>query len=88
MSVKVGIPSQKITQMEDTIDYVRLQEIIQTCFKYPKDLLEELITDIQEEIHLAYPRQLKYLWLSIKKMNPPLALSTECSELILEEFYD
>ncbi len=86
VNIKVGIDDVLIKSINDTIDYSILLRIIQDFFKTPTPLLETLVYDIEKQI-LIECKGLKYLYLSIQKLNPPLQAVVKSSEVILEKKY-
>jgi dihydroneopterin aldolase len=86
VSIKVGIATEKIESIQDTVNYVTLQAIIENEFLEPTELLETLAFSIHQKVLEQF--SINYFWLSIKKLHPPLNLPTESSEIILENFYD
>lgn len=83
INCRIGIAPLPIQTINDTIDYAAIADLIKQHFEIPVDLLETLAHTISRDIHQQFP-QVKYLNLSIKKMNPPLPLPTESSEICLE----
>ena len=86
VNIKVGIDDVLINSINDTIDYSILLRIIQDFFKTPTPLLETLVYDIEKQI-LNECKGLKYLYLSIQKLHPPLQAVVKSSEVILEKNY-
>jgi dihydroneopterin aldolase len=86
VNVKVGIDDVIIHSINDTIDYAVLLRIIQDFFKTPTPLLETLVYEIEKQI-LIECIGLKYLYLSIQKLNPPLQAVVKSSEVVLEKNY-
>lgn len=66
------IPSSGIiTDISDTINYVSLYELVKKEMQQPRGLLETLVMEITEKIHLQYP-VVKKIELSIIKSQPPI----------------
>ena len=86
VNVKVGVDDIIVNSINDTIDYSILLRIIQDFFKVPTPLLETLVYEIEKQI-LIECKGLKYLYLSIQKLNPPLQAVVKSSEVILEKKY-
>lgn len=86
VNVKVGIPYAKITKLENTVDYEIVLKIIKKHFEIPTPLLEELVYNIEQEVLQEYP-SMKYFFLSIQKVNPPLESSVYSSEVRVEKTY-
>jgi dihydroneopterin aldolase len=86
VNIKVGIDDVIINSINDTIDYSVLLSIVQDFFKTPTPLLETLVYEIEKQI-LIECKGLKYLYLSIQKLHPPLQAVVKSSEVILEKKY-
>jgi dihydroneopterin aldolase len=86
VNVKVGIDDIIVNSINDTIDYSMLLRIIQDFFKTPTPLLETLVYEIEKQIMIEC-KGLKYLYLSIQKLHPPLQAVLKSSEVILEKRY-
>ncbi len=68
------------------IDYADLLTIVQDNFSQRMDYLETLIEKIEQDI-IKKISPCDYLFISIKKKNPPLQAVVESSEVILEKNY-
>lgn len=86
VNVKVGVDDIIVNSINDTIDYSMLLRIIQDFFKTPTPLLETLVYEIEKQIMIEC-KGLKYLYLSIQKLHPPLQAVLKSSEVILEKNY-
>jgi dihydroneopterin aldolase len=86
VNVKVGIDDIIVNSINDTLDYSMLLRIIQDFFKTPTPLLETLVYEIEKQIMIEC-KGLKYLYLSIQKLHPPLQAVLKSSEVILEKRY-
>jgi 7,8-dihydroneopterin aldolase/epimerase/oxygenase len=64
---KAGI----ITNLEDTIDYSQLFNIINTTMQQPVDLLETLVQTIAYQVQQQFPK-IKKIEVSVEKLNPPI----------------
>jgi len=73
--------------LDDTIDYARVLEICKTIFQKSQPLLETLLFDMEYALLKAFP-DIKYLKISIGKMNPPLSGLIDSSMVALEKKYD
>ncbi len=60
-----------IESIDETINYIKVYEIIQSKMAIPTALLETVLMRIGLEIEEEFP-QLKSIHLSIKKMHPPI----------------
>lgn len=65
-------PGDRIINIEDTINYAALFDLIQEAMLTPVHLLETLVMDIAETIHTRYPQVIKII-MSIHKLHPPIA---------------
>ena len=81
VNIKVGAKDEKAF-----IDYADLLRIAQENFSRRMDYLETLIAEIEKDI-LAEITPCDYLYISIKKKNPPLNAAVDSSEVILEKEY-
>jgi dihydroneopterin aldolase len=86
VNVKVGVDDIIVNSINDTLDYSMLLRIIQDFFKKHTPLLETLVYEIEKQI-LIECKGLKYLYLSIQKLHPPLQAVLKSSEVILEKNY-
>jgi 7,8-dihydroneopterin aldolase/epimerase/oxygenase len=72
LSVSVSFnEQQKITALEDTINYVTVFEIVKTYFAKPQHLLEPLAQDIVEAIY-EIDNRITSINISIYKINAPI----------------
>lgn len=83
---KVGIPNETVTEIEDTVDYAILMDIIKKHFATPAPLLETVAQNIEEDTKERFP-QILYFLLSIKKKSVMLNAPLDSSEIILEKSY-
>jgi 7,8-dihydroneopterin aldolase/epimerase/oxygenase len=60
-----------ITKMSETINYIKLYELVKKRMLQTTDLLETLATSITEDIHRSYP-QVKKISIAITKKYPPV----------------
>ncbi len=81
VNVKVGAKDEKAF-----IDYGELLRIVKENFSRRMDYLETIITAIEKDIR-AQIKPCDYVFISIKKMQPPLNAAVESSEVILEKHY-
>ena len=63
--------AENITALSQTVDYVKVYEIIRSRMQQPTKLLETLVQDLADKIHTADNR-IKHISISITKMNPPI----------------
>src|SRR5687767_11625001 len=62
----------KITSLNQTVDYVRLSEIMKSEMKARKQLLETIAMEIAEKIRSTFSQVTK-VTVNIKKLTPPIA---------------
>ncbi len=86
VNVKAGIDYIRVTKLEQTIDYEIILNIVKEEFATAKPLLEELVYTIEQNVLIQYP-SMKYFYLSIQKLNPPLGTEVESSEVSIERKY-
>jgi dihydroneopterin aldolase len=81
VNIKVGAKDEKAF-----IDYADLLDIVKDKFSSRMDYLETLIAEIEKEI-VKRIKPCDYLFISIRKKNPPLQAVVDSSEVILEKNY-
>lgn len=67
--------SGTITGLEETINYVALFELVRKEMKQPRELLETLVMEITERLHVLYPFVRK-IEIRVCKLNPPISQFT------------
>ena len=73
VSLSLSFPAEeKITQLEQTIDYVEVYHRIRKHFDKPYMFLETLATDIVEDVS-ALDKRIKMINITISKLNAPIA---------------
>jgi len=60
-----------ITDMTSTVNYEQLYALLKAEMLKPRDLLETLIMEVAEHIHLSFP-QITKVEISITKLQPPI----------------
>jgi dihydroneopterin aldolase len=60
-----------ITKMNETINYIKLYELVKKYVLQTSDLIETLAMKITDDIHQLYP-QVKRISISITKKYPPV----------------
>lgn len=60
-----------ITGITDTVDYGELYTLVRTEMQKPRELLETLVMEITEIIHVSFP-QLKTIEISVSKLHLPI----------------
>ena len=73
VDLEVGFesPVPVITKMNETINYIRLYELVKRYMLQTNDLIESLAMKISDDIHQLYP-QVKKISISITKKYPPV----------------
>ena len=73
VDLEVGFesPVPVITRMNETINYIRLYELVKRYMLQTSDLIESLAMKISDDIHQLYP-QVKKISISITKKYPPV----------------
>jgi dihydroneopterin aldolase len=71
LEVSLESTSTVITKMTETINYIKLYELVKKHMLQTTDLLETLATAITEDIHSSYV-QVKKVSISITKKYPPV----------------
>ena len=65
------VPVDKITTLEQTINYATVYEILKQRMQKATPLLETLVQDMVEEIR-AFDDRIKSISVSVEKKNPPI----------------
>jgi dihydroneopterin aldolase len=65
------VPSAVITHIEQTPDYSAIYELIKQSMHRPTELLETLVMQICEDIHVQFPL-IEEAEIAIKKVHPPI----------------
>ncbi|MBM3432053.1 MAG: dihydroneopterin aldolase [Bacteroidetes bacterium] len=65
-------PDTSVEQLDQTIDYTLVYDLLDAQMKKPRKLLEELAQSILSEIHDQFPR-VSELKIHIQKISPPVA---------------
>jgi dihydroneopterin aldolase len=60
-----------IKELNETVNYASLYELLKQEMKQPRQLLETLVMEIAEKIQGEFP-QVKEVNISIEKLNPPI----------------
>ena len=63
--------SGTITHLDDTVNYSLLYELLKTEMQNPRNLLETLVMEVTETIHLSFP-QIKKIEIAVTKLHPPI----------------
>jgi dihydroneopterin aldolase len=86
INVAIGFEGEKIMQLQQTIDYCMLYEIVAAQMQKPTPLLEEVINNIVEIFEKELPNK-KEIIISIKKLNPAFGKQIAATEVVLEKKY-
>ncbi|HWC52651.1 MAG TPA: dihydroneopterin aldolase [Chitinophagaceae bacterium] len=65
-------PVDKITALEETIDYGKLYQLLKAEMQKPRELLETFVMEVAQIIYLSYP-SIKKIELSVTKLQAPIA---------------
>ena len=63
--------SGKITELNQTVNYARLHELVKEEMKNPRQLLETFLMEVAGKIHAEFPL-VKEINMSLAKLNPPI----------------
>lgn len=72
IALSVKAPKEKITAIEDTINYAAVYSLVKEIFARRQDLLETIAMDVAEQIKAQFPAVRK-LSVQITKLHPPIA---------------
>ncbi|MBK6935684.1 MAG: dihydroneopterin aldolase [Chitinophagaceae bacterium] len=64
-------PDEVIQEIESTINYAAVYDLVQNRMQKPTPLLETLVMEIAAAIHTSFP-QIMRIDVFIKKMDPPI----------------
>ncbi len=67
-------------KLEDTVDYVKLKEVMKKEFEKPEELLENLAHRLGSKI-MAKFEKIQNLELEVKKLNPPMDVKVKSSSV-------
>ena len=62
---------EKITRLQQSVDYVSLHALIKEVMDQPTPLLETVVQELAERVRL-FDEKIKAVSISIKKLNPPI----------------
>ena len=65
-------PEDKVTALDETVNYQKLYSLVKTEMKKPKELLETLVMEVAQAIHLSFPL-IKKIEISITKLEVPIS---------------
>jgi 7,8-dihydroneopterin aldolase/epimerase/oxygenase len=72
LSVSYTPAEAVITQLDNSVNYVKLHELIKSEMQQHRDLLETFVMELAEKIHASFPG-VKKVDISIDKLHPPIA---------------
>jgi 7,8-dihydroneopterin aldolase/epimerase/oxygenase len=75
LSVSYQPSSGTITGIADTVNYSELYALLKTEMQKPRHLLETLVMEVAERIHVSFP-QIKKVEIAITKLQVPVAKFT------------
>lgn len=64
-------PPDKIIALDETVNYEKLYQLVKEEMQKPRELLETLVVEITQAIHLSFP-QIKKIDISICKLRVPI----------------
>ena len=65
-------PADKITALDETVNYEKLYQLVKEEMQKPRSLLETLVMELAQAIHLSFT-QIKRIEISVTKLKPPIA---------------
>ena len=72
LNLSVSFPSEeKITELDQTLNYGELFVIVEKRMAIPTDLMETIAQELAQQIHERFP-QVSSISISIDKKNPPI----------------
>jgi dihydroneopterin aldolase len=86
LSVSYQPSSGTITGISDTVNYSELYKLLKTEMQNPRHLLETLVMELAEAIHISFP-QVKKIEISITKLHVPIAKFTGTAGVRFEKDY-
>jgi len=88
LAVKFNTEGKKITKIDETINYVKLFEIVKLEMQEPRNLLETVAISITDKIQGQFS-QVKEVEVRINKKNPPIVnFSGSVAVLYTKRFQD
>jgi 7,8-dihydroneopterin aldolase/epimerase/oxygenase len=72
LSVSYTATETVIAELDHSINYVKLQELVKAEMQQHRDLLETFVMELAEKIHVAFPI-VKKVEIAIDKLHPPIA---------------
>ena len=70
--------------LNDTISYADVYNVIKTTMEHPSKLLEHLTARISKALKSAFP-QISYLKIRVSKMNPPLGGEVQSASVTIQK---
>ncbi|HRB79838.1 MAG TPA: dihydroneopterin aldolase, partial [Niabella sp.] len=73
LNISISFPSdrQVIDQLDDTINYATVYELVKNEMQHPRELLETLLSQLAQNLKTTFP-QITHIKLSIFKLQMPL----------------
>ena len=75
LTVSYSPVSGTITGISDTVNYAELYALLKKEMQHPRHLLETLMMEVTEAIHLSFP-MIKKIEISITKLHVPIVQFT------------
>jgi len=75
IAVSYAPVSGVITDIQETVNYVKLYELVKTEMQKPRDLLETLAIEITDFIHASF-KGIKKIEVGVRKLYPPMPAFT------------
>jgi dihydroneopterin aldolase len=72
LAVSILPGSGEITDVNETVNYAKLYELLKTEMQKPRELLEMLVMEITGEIHFLYGG-IKKVEIEVIKLHPPIS---------------
>ncbi len=84
ITIKYKVSTFKIVSITDILDYSKVYEVISSAMQVPTELLENLCTDITNQLMQTFECVQK-VDISISKLNPPIGGKCEKSTVSYSE---
>lgn len=86
LSVRYNSTDQPVNAIDDTVNYVRLYEIVKSFMSQPEDLLETLAMSIASRIKEEFP-SVCHINVAISKLHPPIPQFTGSVAVCFQQDY-
>ena len=71
LEVSFKVPKHTVTSIDETVNYVEIYRIVEERFSEHRNLLETCAMEISQALH-DYFSEIKKVFITIKKINPPI----------------